>query len=334
MWKAYLKVVLFVLLLVALVVGILVALSRPAKADEVCLKDGKGEKCLEVKGDSANTAKVQALVRQAKEVLRGLNENGRAKGAAATELERANKKFGELEKKYVDLERSAKSGEQDGKTAKKQLAEAERRLTALEHEFNGQRKAHLGLAKKVKLLVSRRVNLELGVLGGAAWKYGATLAPLAVSLVFPMGESGLWKTRLTAGLGLSPSVGVGWLAVGALARSLSRGSLELGPAVLGLGDAGDLVGDTRGWVLGAGAQVRMKVGARAFVSVTPFVGVASKTNVVGVGEWVTLKPVTPPTPNCPCASGGSEGYWTGGTASKRCLGFSGGALVSIGAVLF
>lgn len=339
MWKAYLKVVLFVLFLVALVIVTLVALSRPAKAEELRAKivctNGV---CVPVSSGNVNAARVKALLRRAAQLKSALEnaggvDKGRV-GKALGELAKAVEELKNLKESVDKLERLAKSGEYKGKVALAKLAEAERRLAELEQNVSAQRKAHIGLTKKVGRLVERRVNLELGVLGGAAWKYGATVSPLAISLVLPMGETGVWKTRVTAGLGLSPSIAVGWLAMGTLTRSLARGQMELGPAVLGMGDAGDLVGETRGWVLGGGVNVRLNISARAFVSLTPFLGVASKTFVVGVGEWVPATPATPPTPNCPCASGGKDGYWSGGTTAKRCVGFSGGALVSIGAVLF
>lgn len=247
---------------------------------KVCVGDAYGQKCVETApaGSSADSSAriIRILLNQAREALRDLRENGRAAGSVAADIKELDKLFKELQKRYAELERSAKSGEWDAKDALKGLAEARKELGRHRDELKALWEERVVLAKRVKRLEERRrLNLELSVLGGAAWNYGATMSPLAVSLVLPLGEDGLWKTRLTAGLGLSPSAGLGLIAMGTLTRSLGRTSLELGPAVLGLGDVGDLLGDTRAWVLAGGLQLRVKQ-SRGYISVTPFVGVTVK----------------------------------------------------------
>ncbi len=274
---------------VMFVVGTLVMLAAfkvYAAPAQVCLKDANGTKCLNVQGGSVNAGKVNALLWQAGKLRKQIQDmldagNGKA-GDLTGDLVDLKKKVKDLQDQIMHLDGIAKSGQEDAKKALKELDKAKKCLNDLLTGLEAHDSAIGILAKRTRDLKNRRINIELGVFGGSAYSYGGFGGGL-VSLALPMGEDGLWTTRLTGGFGLSPSIGLGWLGMGTLTRTLANGRLEAGPAMLAMGDAGDLLSGNKNWLMGGGAELRLNITKVIHLSVIPFVGVAVRSETSGVG---------------------------------------------------
>lgn len=323
---------------------VLAAFCNEAKAApaQVCLKDGKGVKCLNVQqGASAavNTARVNALLRQAAKLSKQIREmldagNGKA-GDVAADVINLKEKVRDLEAAIRQLATDAKTGRVDSARALKRLADLERAMGLLGHELSAHRHALRYLIKNVRHLEKRRINLEIGGFGAGAYKYGGEAGAL-VSLALPMGESGLWTARLSGGLGVSPSMGLSWLAMGTLSRTLAKGRLELGPAILGMGDEGGLIQGRKNWLFGAGAELRLHLAPQVHLSVAPFMGVTPCTELQGRDWQDAVYAATGGNPACACSGGRvlvKEGGFTR-WEEARTLKFTGGVLGSLSFPLF
>jgi hypothetical protein len=135
----------------------------------------------------------------------------------------------------------------------------------------------------------RKFDLEVGLYGHVSRAMGVGDSDSAgpgvfSSLVIPMGE-GSKKLRLTAGFGLSPSEGFGWLAGVSLVFPIFKEPiLFIGPAFVVTNDLSTMGDDHRDWVAGVGPEVMVHF-KWARVSVLPFMGLAP----VGLCEDYALK---------------------------------------------
>jgi len=134
------------------------------------------------------------------------------------------------------------------------------------------------LAKTNALLHARRTNLELSPYGLLAYNFGA-VGGLHLSVSLPMGDEGLWLANLGGGLGVTDTVGVGWIADLSFLRKLNS-HLALGPAFLAAGNEGDLTNGSK-WLLGGGLELKLNT-KMFFASLMPFVGVTTGKNTIGV----------------------------------------------------
>lgn len=314
----------------AILVVLAVFMSGAAGAEELRapLRCQNGKCELVQTGGAADSDKVGGLLKKAEKLRQryeSLVEQGSGKaGDVQTDVTDLKKDMRLTEKALQQVERDAKAGKADGALALKNLAAAKKQLESAGEELLEHRHALRELMKSVWRLKNRHINLELAVFGGFAYKYGGTVGAL-VSLALPMGERGLWTTRLSGGLGVSPSFGFGWLAMGSVAQRLgSRWSL--GPAVLAMGDAGNLL-QSKNWLVGGGAEVRYGT-ERAYLVVTPFIGATVKSQFSGVGWQDAVFKDTSCGPILVKEAGWSE------YEDARHLKFTAGALVSVSFPLF
>jgi len=135
------------------------------------------------------------------------------------------------------------------------------------------------IARHLGALEARRtIALDIQAYGGGAYAY-EHMTGLSLSLVLPMGLSS-WDMKLSAGIGLGASNGVGVLASASVAAHL--GKFTLGPAAICMGDV-TLGGGSRRFTFGGGAEVSFFATKRLFLSALPFIGVAER-RVLGVRQ--------------------------------------------------
>ncbi|MBU1180303.1 hypothetical protein KJ885_05145 [Patescibacteria group bacterium] len=274
--------------------------------------------------------KLAALSARAARLRRAINEvDGRDRSRVdqfITDVNQLKHQVADMEKALQELGADAKTGKIDSAAALAKLKNMEKALGLLGDELSSHRHALQKLVKKTRRLAKRpTANMEFAGWGAVAYKYGPS-AGGSVSVALPMGESGLWTTRLTAGLGVSPSAGLGWLATGSLTRFLFTRDIAVGPAILGMGDAGDLLGEESTWLLAGGVEFRLKLGPVHLVA-TPFLGVTNE----GVGHSMWTSPTYKSTVCGPTLV--KAGYWTK-TGESDVLSLTGGILVSVAVPLF
>ena len=280
---------------------------------------------------ASDMKKLSALSARAARLRRAINEvEGRDRSRVEqfiTDINRLKEQVADMEKALQDLGADAKQGKMDSSTALAKLKSVEKALGLLGDKLLSHRRLIQKLTKKTWQLEKRRINLELVGWGAVAYKYGPS-GGASVSVALPMGENGLWTTRLTAGLGVSPSVGLGWLATGSLTRSLSttKDIFAVGPAILGMGDAGDLLGEESTWLLAGGVEFRLKLGFVHLVG-TPFLGVTNE----GVGHFMWTPSTYKQTVCGPTLT--KAGYWTK-VGENDSLSFTGGVMIAVAVPLF
>ncbi len=320
----------------AVVVGLAISAMAAmvwAQPATVCLKDGSGVKCLNVQGGGVVAPRIGALLRQIRIARQDLEDvrlagNGKA-GDVVSDVADLKKKLKDLEAALQQLGSDAKSGKVDSATALSKLKNVAQQLQLLGEELSVHRQAIRILKKRVRRLEKRRIDLEVGAFGAGSVVYGGTGGAL-VSLALPMGENGLWTTRLSGGLGVSPSVGLGWLVMGSLTRTLGKGKGSFGPALLAMGDQGELLGSTQSWVLAGGAELRLHLGPVHLIA-TPFLGVAMTH--APLYEHVDLGPPGGYLKG-PCGTQGDEHARWDEVGSKKELKLDGGALFTIAIPIF
>ena len=328
---------LFVISVLAIAFGSQAASGEELRAKIVC-KDGI---CTPVASgtNAADLKKVQALARRAAQLKKAIDEaDGRDRSRVDQFTDEVNRLRKEVENLKTDRDAagsalnnvSNKANEAD--RVVRETRDSLARLAKDVSELQAKANAAWRLAKHLAKLPRPKIDLELGAAGFFTYRFGDGAGAM-LALVLPMGNAGRWNMRLSGGLGVSPSLGLGWMAHTSLAYRWKH--ISLGPAALALGDQGDLLSGTKNWIVGGGADLRLHLG-RFYLAATPFIGAATKTSTVGVGEWVMTKVTSSPAiPNCPCSGGTSgEGYWTGGTENKRCVGLAGGVLLQAGVSLF
>lgn len=272
---------------------------------------------------NAAKARIGAALTKAQE----LSDRLLKEGVKASDLDDLKKQVKAVEAALQKLESDAKSGKADGAAALAKIVGLEKQLELVGKELDFAWQELSFLHKETDKLRMRRINLEVGVFGGGAFTYGGTGGGL-VTLALPMGDSGLWTTRLSGGLGVSPSAGLGWIGMGTFMRSLSKGRVEFGPAVLAMGDEGGLLSGRKNWLLAGGAELRLHIRRSVHLAVTPFLGVTTSTSLSGV-DWQDAVYRSTACGSILVRDAGWSRY-----EETRHLKFTGGALVSLVFPLF
>ncbi len=121
------------------------------------------------------------------------------------------------------------------------------------------------------LIYNTRNNLSISGFGLLASTYGTTEGAL-LTLELPTME-GKVVSRLTGGLGVSPTTNLAWLASFSVSRQWSW--LSVGPIAMVVNDTGkDFSNSPANYIVAGGLDIRLKLYKSLFVSAVPFVGVS------------------------------------------------------------
>lgn len=312
-------------LIVILLVDFLLLSS--VHSEELTVKlNCKNGKCVPISQQQVNNVapNLNAINRQLLDLKIKLHEISNREQVSAASIEEIVK----LQQQVRDLQEHLKALD-DKLNNKEDIEEVDRKineffyivgkfLVKINHRLNEQDHQLFLLEEQVK---AQQNNLEVS----GFWLYGTTfghLEGIQLGLNIPLKE-GLWITHLNGGVGVSPSIGVGWLGNMSLERKIGK-FLSIGPSILAFGDLGNLLEDKREWFVGGGINVRINFLKRLFLDINPFIGVG--INEVNKG-WIA-----PQYKEVVCGSVLiKEGYWSN---KEKELGLGGGVLVSLGSSLF
>jgi hypothetical protein len=226
-----------------------------------------------------------------------------------------------LEDRINDLASRAQDGASAGeqKAVRDGLAKSTREIARLGRELVALAKRVAADERRLSILESRHVSLDLSAFGGGAMLYSHT-AGASVSLYLPLG-TGRWGAKLTGGLGISPSNNLGMLT--SVSVSARLGLFSIGPAAIYMADLGNTLTNSGKFVAGGGFEASLHITKWMYISALPFAGVG-----VGISnDWVG-----PTYVKAPCGKVlVSEGYWVDGNRKPS---FAAGAIGSVGFRLF
>lgn len=168
-------------------------------------------------------------------------------------------------------------------------------------------------------LNNRKVNLDIGAFGLFTSPFGLSAGGV-LTLDLPLGE-GLWRARLSGGLGVSPSVNLSALTSLSVVRKFSF--FSVGPAILAVMDVRNVIENRPLWIAGGGAEIRFSALGFNFWAM-PFVG-------AGPGDTTTTK-TSYTYAQTPCGKVVSE--VAAGTTNKTDVVVHGGVVVGITYSLF
>lgn len=256
-------------------------LSSIAFADTLTVKmDCKDGKCVPAGTDASGLAKQVASLRNQLNVARRALEKAGVSQITGDDLIALKDKVRKLENEVKEmsgvLNNTAGVALSVADSHKKLAKEVE----LLKEQVDGLTKGVVNKFKDVDERVDnlgvymknsfnrRKINLDLGAFGLFSSPFGLSAGGM-LTLDFPLGE-GYWRTRMSAGLGVSPSKNLSVLTSLSVVRNLTS-YFSFGPAVLAVLDMKDVVSDAPMWFAGGGMEMRFMVW-KINMLVMPFVG--------------------------------------------------------------
>lgn len=229
----------------------------------------------------------------------------------------------ELEKATNSIGEKTASLRDDVGTLQKEIESILRRIAS----------SHMILSDRIRLLEnetrmrfrSRKINLEIGTYGIFSNPFGFTSGVL-LALDIPMGDLGSWHSFVTGGLGLSPSISLGYLTSLSVDKRINK-FMMFGPSVLSFGDFRDMLTQKINWVAALGVDVRFTFNSVNLV-IVPFVGFGpNEKNVSSSREKITYE-------NTVCGTVVKKELVETQSGKERKLNVQGGFLVTLTYSLF
>ncbi|MDP3986886.1 MAG: hypothetical protein Q8P81_01530 [Nanoarchaeota archaeon] len=247
--------------------------------------DCKGGICVPTQQNNVDVVRVQKQIASVKKKLEKVEQ---AVGLV-DDVSNLKKQVGEIQDELKGLKNANGASKSDVVGLEDRLGKVERKIV---WESNRAIVFELALNSKIdnleksmnKKMDNRKNNLQLGTYGLFSSPF-ENMVGLMLTLDVPMGDEGKWHSLLTGGLGLSPSVNLGFLTSFGVERNLGK-RFSIGPIALLFGDLKNMMGEKVNWVAAGGLSARVRFDDFN-ISLSPFLGMGPNDNVILSGTTVT-----------------------------------------------